>query len=290
MAFSIITDSAANLTNEIILKNDIGVIPMPYFYDGNEYSCSNIDEFNDKEYYDMMKSGTVVTTSQIWPQRYIDYMEPVLKEGKDILFVGISSGISGAFSSAQTARQELLEKYPEREIRLVDSLGASLGEGLLVIRAAKCRDNLMSLSETAERIKKLRHCIYQVFIVDDLKYLNRTGRLSNISALVGSLLEIRPILKGNAEGKIVATKKVRGKKRAIKEMAQRYASLVKDTQLVGISYSACREDAEYLAELLKKQSSPKEILLVKHEPATGSHLGPGSLALYFEGAEDVRDY
>lgn len=290
MTFSIITDSTANLDSALAKKYDIGILPFSYFMKGKEYRCLNTEEFRCKEYYDEIRRGVEVNTVQINPQGYMDFMEPLLQAGQDILFVGLSSGISGSFASACMARQELLEKYPQREIRLIDSYGAALGEGLLVLRAVKCRENGMSLEETAERILKLRSRMYQVFIVDDLMHLRRTGRLSNVSALVGYILGIKPLLKGNEEGKIVAFGKIRGRKQAIRSMAEKYIALAQNAsqQTVGISHADCEEDALYLMELLKKNLPPKEFLLVKHEPVTGSHIGPGALALYFEGDETVR--
>lgn len=290
MAFSIITDSTANLDSAFAKKHDVGILPFSYFMKGQEFRCLNTEEFRCKEYYDQIRKGVEVNTAQINPQAYMDFMEPLLQAGQDILFVGLSSGISGSFASACMARQELLEKYPQREIQLIDSYGASLGEGLLVLRAVKCRENGMSLEETAQRILKLRSRMYQVFIVDDLMHLRRTGRLSNVSALVGYILGIKPLLKGNEEGKIVAFGKIRGRKQAIRSMAEKYISLAQNAsqQTVGISHADCEEDALYLMELIKKNLPPKEFLLVKHEPVTGSHIGPGALALYFEGDENVR--
>ncbi len=290
MAFSILTDATANLDSALAERLDIGVLPFSYFIEGREYNCLDTEGFRCKEFYDGIRRGVEVTTAQINPGKYIDFMEPLLKEERDILFVGLSSGISGSFASAQMARRELLEMYPQRRIELIDSLGASLGEGLLALRAAKCRENGMSLEETAERILKLRSRMYQLFIVDDLMHLRRTGRLSNVGALVGYILGIKPLLKGNEEGKIVAFGKIRGRKQAIRTMAERYIALVQNApaQTVGISHADCEEDALYLMELLKNNLPPKEFLLVKHEPVTGSHIGPGSLALYFEGDETVR--
>lgn len=289
MSFEIITDSAANLSRKIAEKYNITVIPLPYYSNGVECACVDVDDFDDEKYYESLKNGLTVTTSQIIPQRYIEYMEPILKDGKDILFLGISSGISGAFASAQIAREELISLYPERKICLVDTLGASLGEGLLVLRAAKCRENGMELEETAERLEKIRKCIYQVFITDDLAYLRRSGRLSNLSAVIGTVLGIRPLLKGDSQGKIVAMGKIRGKKQSIEAMAQKLFSLGKKVQTIGISYAGCLKDAQYLIDLIKSKFSPSNILLVKHEPATGSYLGPGALALYFEGDDNVRE-
>lgn len=290
MSFAIVTDTTANLETRTAQRNDITVIPLSYFVGGQEYTCTDTDSYDDIGFYDSIKGGAAVTTSQVNPQNYIEHMEPLLKQGKDILFIGLSSGISGSFASAQIARTQLLESYPERTIHLIDSLGASLGEGLLVMRAVKFRDSGMSIDDTAVNISIVRDRMYQVFIVDDLMHLRRTGRLSNISAVVGSVLGIKPLLKGNEEGKIVAFDKIRGRKAAINAMAEKYYTLAEDTikQLVGISYAGCREDAEYLAGLIRKKHPTKEIMMVRHEPVTGSHIGPGSLALYFEGCENVR--
>lgn len=290
MSFAIVTDSTANLTARQLEENNIIEIPFSYFLKEQEYNCRDLDNFDDKKYYEAIRNGMKITTSQINPQCYIDSMQPLLEAGKDILFIGISSGISGAYASAMTAKNQLLEAFPERRIELIDSLGAGLGEGLLVLKAAKCRLNGMELEETAQRLLFVRERIYQVFIVDDLMHLRRTGRLSNIGAIVGSVLGIKPLLKGSAEGKIVAFEKIRGRKNAIKKMAEKYFSLVQNPahQTIGISHADCEEDAEYLAGLIREKLAPKEIILAKYEPVTGSHVGPGALALFFEGDSDVR--
>ncbi len=290
MAFEIFTDTAANLDTE--LKNKYGIvdIPLTYSISDTEYICNSPEKFDDAEYYSKIKDGVKVTTSQINPQSYIEYMKPVLEKGNDVLFIGVSSGISGSFSSAKIAKEQLIDEFPERKIELVDSLGASLGEGLLVLRAAKCRENGMNLEDTAKRITGIRSKIYQFFFVDDLMHLKRTGRLSGGMAIVGSVLGIKPLLKGDENGKIVACGKARGRKQAIKALAEKYIHLAKDTcnQIIGISYANCKEDAEYLKKLILEALPCKEVLLQKHEPVTGSHLGPGALALYFEGDSNVR--
>lgn len=290
MSYAIVTDSTANLDKKQLEENGVIAIPFSYFLEGKEYTCDDLEKFDDKGYYEAIRNGAKVTTSQINPQIYMDYFEPILKEGKDLIFIGISSGVSGSFASAEMAKKQLEETYPERRMELIDSLGAGLGEGLLVLKAAKCRANEMDITETAERIRSFCKRIYQVFIVDDLMYLKRTGRLSNVSAAVGTVLGIKPLLKGSAEGKIVAFEKIRGRKKCIKTMAEKYASLAKSptNQTVGISYADCRGDAEYLANLIREKAEPKEIIITKHEPATASHLGPGALALFFVGDEEVR--
>ncbi len=288
--FAILTDSASNLTAKMLRDNDITAIPLPYFFKGKECACNILETFDDMAYYAALKNGERVTTSQINPQRYTDFFRPILESGKDIMFIGLSSGVSGSFASAVMAKEQLSEEFPERKIELVDSLGASLGEGLQVLRAAGCRADGMSLEETAAEIRKHIPQMYQVFTVDDLMHLKRTGRLSNLSAAVGTVLGIKPMLKGNEEGRIVAFGKVRGRAKIIDTLAEKYEALVKEPekQTVGISYADCKEDAERLAGLIKKSRPPKQLLILKHEPATGSHLGPGAIALYFEGDGNVR--
>lgn len=290
MNFAIFTDTSANLPTPDTKKLDLSVVPLSYSVDGVEHECLDTERFQAAAYYESMKGNTVIKTSQVNPQKYVDYLEPVLKAGRDILFVGMSSGISGSFASAKIAREQLLEEYPERSIRLVDSLGASLGEGLLVLEAQSCRERGMTLDETADWLDQVKANMYQLFTVDNLMHLRKGGRLSNAAAIVGSLLNIKPLLKGDESGQIVSFEKVRGRKAVINEIAGRYRELVVDAQnqIVGISHCNCLEDAEKLADLIRQINPPKEIMIVEHEPVTGSYLGPGALALYFGGSKEVR--
>ena len=289
--FAILTDSASNLTAKQLRDNDITAIPFPYFLKGRECGCEMLETFDDMAYYAALKNGEKVTTSQINPQTYVEFMCPILEKGKDILFIGLSSGVSGAFHSALIASEQLNKEFPERKIELVDSLGAGLGEGLMVLKAAELRAEGKALGETAEEVRIHIKKMYQVFTVDDLMHLKRTGRLSNLSATVGTVLGIKPMLKGNSEGKIVSFGKVRGRAKIIAALAEKYRELAVNpqNQTVGISYADCREDAERLAALIKEINPPKKLIIVKHEPATGSHLGPGALALFFEGEDGVRE-
>ena len=289
-AFDIITDSTANLTQKLIKENSVIEIPFPYFTEGKEPPFCTLEEFDDVKYYTDIKNGMKITTSQINPQKYIDFFRPSLENGRDILFIGLSSGISGSFTSATMAREQLAEEFPDRKIELIDSLSAGLGEGLLVLKAASLRADGASIESVVYSILEQRNKLYQVFIADDLIHLKRTGRISNASAIIGTALGIKPLLKGSEEGRIVAFGKIRGRTRAIDAMAEKYFTLAKNPELqtVGITYAGCREDAESLAQKLREKMPPKEFLILKHEPATGSHIGPGSLALFFEGDRDVR--
>ena len=291
MLFSIVTDTSANLPAELVRKHRITVVPFSYYANGVEYAGTEIGEARTKYDYEQMRSGVRYTTSQITPQRYMDYMRPLLEEGKDLLYVGMSSGVSGAYHSAELAAMILRGEFPQRQIALVDSLGASLGEGLLVLQAVQYREQGMSLSETAEQLLEWRMHISQIFIVDDLMYLRQGGRISHVKAVAGKVLNIKPLLKGDSEGHIVDFGKVRGRKHAIEALVEKYSQLVRHPkkQTIGISHADCEEDAKRLAALLRNMpEAPGEILTVLHEPATGVHIGPGSLALYFTGDSDVR--
>ena len=289
--FRIVTDTSANLPTAYLKAENITVIPFTFHTDSGEQSCMDTASFDAKAFYSAMRNGEKVTTSQIPPQRFIDYLQPMLENGEDVLFVIMSSGISGSYASSKMAANQLKEGFPERKILTVDTYSASLAEGIVVMKAVECREQGMDIEQTYHLLRSLRHRIAQIFTVGDLRYLKRTGRLSNIEAAVGTVLQIKPLLKGDPEGKIVCFAKVRGRQRAIEEMAKRYAELVvePETQTVCISHADCEQDAQILASMLKRAKAPKDILIVDYEPVTGSHVGPGALALFFLSDENVRN-
>ena len=290
MSFVVATDTSSNLQSKVVAENELVVVPFSYYVEGVEHTCLDSSAFSGDEYYDMIRRGTQVTTSQVTPQRYISVFEPLLRDGKDILFVSMSSGISGSCASAEMAARELREQFPDRKIKIIDTLSASLGEGLVAVRAAQCRAAGMSFEETAKLLLAQSRRMCQIFTVDDLMHLRRGGRLSNLSAIVGTVLHIKPLLKGDGAGQIVCFAKIRGRKRAIEGLAERYDRLAvaPEGQTVGIAHAGCREDAEYLAGLLRRNRPPREIMSVEYEPVTGSHVGPGALALFFESTDEVR--
>ena len=290
MSFAVVTDTAANLQNKHVAENNIHVVPLTYYVDGVEQTCLDTDAFNGDEYYAMIKAGANVTTSQVPPQRFMECFEPLLKEGKDIICINISAGISGTCNSARIAAGQLLEDYPDRKISVIDTRGASLGEGLVALRAAQLRDEGKSFEEANAILDEYVENLCQVFTVDDLMQLKKGGRLSNLSAVMGTVLQIKPLLLGNHEGKIVAIAKIRGRKKSIEELAARYEKHVVDpaNSVVGIAQAGCRQDAEYLVELLNKNMPPKEIITVEYEPVTGAHVGLGALALFFPSYEGIR--
>ena len=292
MRFAIVTDTSSNLPTPLLEKNSVSVIPFNYIIDGQEYTCLDTESFDGASYYAAMKAGTCVATSQVTPQRYVDYLAPLLQQEQDILFVGMSSGISGSYASAEIAAAQLREQFPQRNIRLVDTLAASLGEGLFVLRAIDCREAGMSLDETADLLLRKRQSLYQAVMVDDLMHLRRGGRVSGAKAVLGTILGVRPILKGNTAGELVVCSKVRGQSAGVAALENKYNELVKnpEKQIVGIAHTGCPELAERLADAIRKSHPPKEVILVCYEPVTGSHLGPGSIALFFEGNDGVREY
>lgn len=288
--FEILTDTSANLESTLLKARAITLVPFSFQTSGKEKTCLNTASFRAKAYYDAMRKGVRVTTSQIPPQRYVDAMRPILEKGLDVLYVGMSSGVSASFNSAQMAAAQLRPQYPGRRICLVDTLGASLGEGLLVLEGARCRDEGMDVSAAAARLDEMRLRMCQVFTVDDLKYLRATGRLSNAKAALATVLHIKPLLKGDTRGKIVSFARARGRARSIAELAAQYDKYVVDAenQTIGIAHADCPEDAKALAELLQKNHPPREIMTVDYEPVTGSHVGPGALALFFLGQSSFR--
>ena len=290
MMFSIVTDTSANLDCQWLREHDVAAIPFHFYVKGEDRTCLDTQGFDGKSFYDAMRGGERVTTSQVTSQAYLDVMRPMLEAGQDILFVGMSSGISGSYGQAEFAARELREEFPDRKLLLVDTLSASLGEGLHVTRAVECRDQGWTVEDTYDLLMDMRWGMCQVFTVDDLKYLRNTGRLSNVAAIVGMVLNIKPLLKGNEEGKIVSFAKIRGRRRAIMGMAEQYDKLVRDAgeQTIGIAHADCQEDVDYLISLLNANHPPKDILTVMYEPVTGSHVGPGTLALFFFGDRGFR--
>ena len=291
MSFAVLTDTSANLPTKTVIEKGVSVVPFTYLIGEKEYSCLDTEGFDGRKFYKAMRMGAKVSTSQINVYAYAEFFEPFLMRGEDILMVCMSSGISGSFNCACLAAEELRERYSERKIFLVDTLGASLGEGLLALRAVELRDKGASAEEAYKVLEEEKHRMYQVFTVDDLMYLKNTGRLKGSAAIVGNMLKIKPLLKGNAKGEIVSLSKMIGRKRAIDTLSQKYERLVVDheAQTVGIAHADCEEDAQYLAELINRRKPPREILTVMYEPVTGSHVGPGTLALFFMGADGVRE-
>lgn len=286
MSFAIFTDGFSNLPNRLLRQLDIRVLPCAYTVDGRTVAYSgDVDSFDAHGYYDQLRAGAVITTSLMNTQLFCDHFRPALEAGLDIVYVGLSSGVSGTLQSAQIAAEDLVEEFPDRRIRVVDSLGASLGVGLLTCRAADLRAEGKSTDETADILEQERIRLCQFFTVESLHYLRRSGRISAATFALGTVLDIKPLLRGDEDGHIVSCGKHRGRKRVVSAIVDKYADKVRDPQnnRVFISHGDCPEEAEALAERIRAIAEPKELIVVPHEPFTGCHVGPGMLGLYFLG-------
>ena len=278
------TDTSANLPVEIIDEYGIEVVPFSYTIDGVEYIPER--EFDGKAFYAAMRAGSEVKTSMVNAGTFIERFKAALDAGKDVLYIGMSGGISGTANAALMAKQELDEEYPDRKIVVIDTLAASLGEGMFVIKAAEQLKDGVALDAIEETIRAQVPSMCQSFTVDDLKYLKNTGRVSGAAAIIGNVLSIHPILIGDYEGKIVVKAKVRGMKRTLDALAERYAELaLSKTETIGIAHADNEEGKAYLVQRLRDKGLTGKCLSVCYEPVTGSHVGPGTVALFFFGTD-----
>lgn len=286
MSFAISTDTSANLPTAELQWHQLYLLPFSYIVDDVEYQCLDLTAFDGDAYYEMLRH-TPASTSMISMDQYRRLWEPLLQEGQDVLHVGMSSGISGAYQSAVMAARELREAYPDRRLVVFDTRAASLGEGIQVLHAATCREAGYTLDETVRELTELRPRIRQIFTVDDLMHLRRGGRVSAVSAAVGTALRIKPLLKGDEAGRIVVFGKVQGRKRSVRALADNFAA---NAELlgrwpVGIAHAGCRDEALALAAMLKVHDPKARIIVVDYEPVTGSHVGPGALAMFYVAKE-----
>ncbi len=278
------TDTSANLPLQLVQRYNITVLPFSFTVNGVEAENSADMEFDGKAFYDAMRAGTVVKTSMINIVAFMLPFEDALKSGDDVLYIGMSGGISGTANAASIAADELRDSYPERKISSIDSLAASLGEGLQVIEAAQMIEAGADFDEIESHIMKQRETMCQFFTVDDLEYLKRGGRITGAVAFVGSVLHINPLLRGDELGRIVLCGKARGMKRALDALADKYNKLARDKSgPIGIAHADNPDGMEYLLGKLRDCGFNGECIPVCYEPVTGSHVGPGTVALFFQG-------
>ena len=281
--YKIITDSGCDLPKEMLSKLSVQAVPLIVNFRGEALEDS-VDE-GIKEIYAGLRDGEAATTSAVNPDRWMEKMEGVLAEGQDVLVIAFSSGLSTTYQSAVIAAGELKEKYPDRKILVVDSLSASLGQGLLVWYACKKKDEGLSVEELAAWVEENKLHLCHWFTVDDLMYLKRGGRISAATALVGTMLKIKPVLHMDDEGHLINMSKARGRKAAIDALAEKAVELGAnyDNSTMFICHGDCIEDAEYLAKLAKEKCGAKEVFIGYTGAVIGSHSGPGTLALFFMG-------
>ncbi len=286
MAYAIYTDGCSNLPQKLLQELDIRVLPFYYMVDGESLVYNgDIDSFDAHSYYDSIRAGKVVTTTLLNAEAFAQHFRQALEEGLDVLYVGMSSGVSGTYQAACMAAGELMEEFPERQVLTVDSLGASLGVGLLTCLGADLRAEGKTLQETKAILDEKVMALCQFFTVENLIYFHRSGRISTATYALGSVLDIKPLLRGDEEGHIVSCAKCRGRKRAVAAILEKYRTKVvePEKQRVFISHGDCPQEARDLAQQVMAIAAPKELIVLPHEPTTGAHSGPGMLALYFLG-------
>lgn len=282
--YTIITDSGSDIVGEKLAEWGVKLLNLSFHFTDEEKEYKN-GEMPIKEFYQQMREGRVAKTAAVNVEEFSSLFEQELKAGNDVLYIGFSSGLSSTSEAGQIAAKQLQEQYPERKVIAIDTLSASAGEGLLVYLAAKKKAEGASLEENAAYIRETYPGIAQWFTVDDLVYLKRGGRVSAAVALAGAVLGIKPVMHVDDEGHLINMSKARGRKAAIKALAQKYAELLADPEekMYFISHSDCLEDAKLLEDMIYQQNGQKAELITDVGPVIGAHSGPGTLALFFFG-------
>ena len=285
MSYRIVTDTCCDLPEQMYQELDVSVVRMSVNYKGQTTDSYTEDWL--KDFFDGLRAGEVATTAAVNPTGWEEVIEPILQGGEDALVLAFSSGLSATYQSAVIAAEELRERYPDRTIHVVDTLCASRGQGLLVYYACQKRDEGFSLEELTAWCEENKGHLCHWFTVDDLMYLKRGGRISAATALVGTMLQIKPVLHMDNEGHLINKAKARGRKAAISAIADKMGELgipgANDT--VFICHGDCMEDAKYLERLVKERYGVKNVFIYYVGAVIGSHSGPGTLALFFLGKE-----
>ena len=283
MSYRIITDSCCDFPSHMYEELGLVMCPLTILFNGQTYE--NFTDDSLKTVYDGLRNGASTSTSAVNPEGWAKIMEPVLAGGDDALVLAFSSGLSTTYQSAVIAANELSEKYPHRKILVVDTLAASLGQGLLVWHTCKKKESGMTLEELHAWVEEYKFKLCHWFTVDDLMYLKRGGRISAATALAGTMLKIKPVLHMDNEGHLINKSKVRGRKAAIEALAAKAGELglPGENDTMFICHGDCLEDAKYLESIVKEKYGVKEVLIGYTGAVIGSHSGPGTLALFFLG-------
>ena len=280
--YIILTDTGCDLPQEMVESLGLAIIGLELNIEGEKESSKNVDV---KDFYSLLRAGKKATTSAVGIERFINAIEPMLKDGKDVLYIGFSSGLSGTFNAGFVAVSELAEKYPDRKIYTVDTLAASMGQGLLVYLAANMKAEGASIEDVRDFVEnnKLNMCHW--FTVDDLMFLKRGGRINAATAVMGTMLSIKPVLHVDNDGKLISVSKARGRKAAIDALCAKLGETGTDLteQTVFISHGDCIDDANYLAKKIKEKYSVKGVLIGFVGTVIGAHSGPGTLAVFYLG-------
>lgn len=284
--YVVTTDTSADLPEQYYREHQMTVMPLSCILDGETYACG-AKELSTAEFYAKMREGKMPTTSQVNPEQAKQIFEPLIKEGKDILHIAFSSGLSGTCGSARIAAEDLMEEYPERKIIVIDSLCASLGQGLLVHKTLEKQKEGLTLEELVAWCEEMKMHIIHSFTVDDLFHLYRGGRVSKAAAVIGTMIQLKPVLHVNNEGKLIPLSKVRSRKKSLQAlvaaMETRQGSFADKNDIVFISHGDCEEDAEYVKTLVEEKLGIHKFIISPVGNVIGAHSGPGTLALFFLG-------
>ena len=285
MDFEIVTDSSSNLVEEMIDDFGLHVLPLTFMVDGEEYQSYLKGQHTDlKQFYTMMREGKVITTSLPNLAESEALMRGLLEQGRDILYLGFSSGLSGTFEATELLMRDLAAEFPERTLLAVDTLAASGGEGLLVWHAVQRARAGAPIGEVRDWVEENKLHLAHWFTVDDLMFLFRGGRVSKTAAWAGTMLNIKPVMHVDDEGHLIPLEKVRGRKKSLNALVdhmEKSAVQPIDQQMVFITHGDCLEEAEYVAEQVKERFGVKEIVINYVDPVIGAHSGPGTMALFF---------
>ena len=281
--YQIITDSTCDLPDNYYSQNDVEVLSLRFIIDENEYT--SLEKMKMEEFYALLRNHKIAKTSQVPLGDFENMFVKYLEKGIDVIYFAFSSALSGTFSSASGVAAELSMRYPERRIYVVDTKCASLGEGLFLMKLVDKADSGASIDELYQWALDTRLKIVHLFTVDDLMFLHRGGRVSKTAAVAGSILGIKPVLHVDDEGRLIPVKKVRGRKQSLIELVNMMETQIGDVPnpYIAISHGDCAEEAKFVAAEVKKRFGIKKCTINFVGPVIGSHSGPGTIALFFEG-------
>ena len=286
--FVILTDSSADLGADMAQQLDVQVLPLSFTVQGTTYhNYPDNREMDPAAFYALLRQGELATTAAVNVAQYTEALEPLLQAGKDVLVLAFSSGLSATYNSSRLAVEELKEKYPDRKLCTVDTLCASLGQGLLVYLAAREREKGKSIEEVRDWVEAHKLNLCHQFTVDDLHFLKRGGRISATTAVLGSMLQIKPVLHVDNEGHLINIGKARGRAASLKALVDKMEITAIDPkeQMVFISHGDCLADAEMVAQMVKDRMGVQQVYINYVGPVIGAHSGPGTLALFYVGTE-----
>ncbi|MBQ8506195.1 MAG: DegV family protein [Clostridia bacterium] len=286
--YVLFTDSCCDLTDALAKEMQLTVLPLSVHMDDETYqNLLDESEITYKDFYAKLPGVKDVKTSAVNQQAFTDAMEPILQSGRDLLYIGFSSGLSGTYSAGALAAQELAEKYPERKIYAVDSLCASLGQGMYVYLAWQKKCAGATIEEVRDYLEEIKMNLCHWFTVNDLFHLKKGGRVSATTAILGSMLSIKPVMHVDDEGHLTLVSKARGRKASIKQLLQEMKNTAIDpeNQVIFISHGDAQDDAEYLGDMIRKELHVKDVIINYVGPVIGAHAGPGVIALFFLGTK-----